>query len=243
MERAFRTMKTVNLHVRPILHRATGARCTLRCRMAYEGSLAGRILEEIPAPVILFSGRTLAARQTSRMAMAPKPTASEPCENDHYPKYMHDPARPAGYQSRARNPWTQRRPNPKQRRWSCEPRQTSKTQAQPGRTQNVGRKSSENAQLIAISRILPKIPSFSLSSTSSIVARGIANTHSCSSARRLGSMATRTRYTPFGRPMPRLLGALGLSRRNPLAQRRTHIGTPMGSVSPELVLINLLSNV
>ena len=102
-------------------HCATGARphllvhARVPCRTAHPGNLAGSVVlrsgtrGDHPHPRACRSGRTLAARQTQRSRKARgwlrNPLLPNPDRKpgDHFPKYMQDPARPAGYQSRARN--------------------------------------------------------------------------------------------------------------------------------------------
>ena len=123
VERAFRSMKTVNLHVRPIYHRiAQRVRahiflCTLAyyVRMAHPGSLAGSVVlrsgtrGDQPHPRSCRSGQTLAARQTQGCRLArgwlrnplfPNPDRKP---GNHYPQYLQDPAQPAWCQFRTRN--------------------------------------------------------------------------------------------------------------------------------------------
>ena len=162
VERAFRSMKTVNLHVRPIYHRIAQRVRThiFLCTLAYYVEWHIRSLE---GPVVLRSGtrgdqphprscrsrRTLTACQTQGRRMARgwlrNPLLPNPDRKpgDHYPKYMQDPARPAGYQSRARNLRYGHNADqiPNKGDGVAGNHSRPKTQAQHGRTQNVGRKS------------------------------------------------------------------------------------------------------
>ena len=95
------------------------------------------------------SRRTLAACQTQGRRMARgwlrNPLLPNPDRKpgNHYPKYIQDPARPAGYQSRARNLRYGHNADqiPNKGDGVAGNHSRPKTQTQPGRTQNVGRKS------------------------------------------------------------------------------------------------------